>query len=80
MTATARPQLTDRQREVYEWICKTYAGRGYGIAIREIGEAFGWSSPSAAYCHLVYLEKRGYVTRVPGRAYSIVPIREANDD
>jgi repressor LexA len=74
MNTTARPPITAKQRAVYEWICKTYAKRGYGIAIREISPAFGWSSPSAAYCHLVYLEKRGYVTRVPGRAYSIVPI------
>jgi len=69
-----RPPLTKRQKAVYRWIANTYAERGYGIGVREIGEAFGWASPSAAYCHLVYLEKRGYVTRVPGRANSIVPI------
>jgi repressor LexA len=80
MTATARPPLTDRQREVYDWICTEYASRGYGIGVREISESFGWASPTAAYCHLKYLEKRGYVTRVPGRANSIVPIVEAIDD
>jgi repressor LexA len=73
-TAETRPPLTKRQKAVYRWISKTYRERGYGVGIREIGEAFGWASPSAAYCHLVYLEKRGYVSRVPGRANSIVPI------
>jgi repressor LexA len=73
-TKTAeRPPITARQREVYEWIREQYAERGYGVGVREIGLAFGWASPSAAYCHLTYLEKRGYVTRVPGRANSIIP-------
>lgn len=75
MTKTAaRPPITDRQRAVYEWICEQYAERGYGVGIREIGAAFGWSSPNAAYCHITYLEQRGYITRVPGRANSIVPV------
>lgn len=74
MTTTARSPLTKRQKAVYRWIANTYAERGYGIGVREIGEAFGWASPTAAYCHLAALEKRGYVTRAPGRANSIVPI------
>ena len=74
MTTTAKPPLTKRQKAVYRWIANTYADRGYGIGVREIGEAFGWASPTAAYCHLAALEKRGYVTRAPGRANSIVPI------
>ena len=74
MTTTAKPPLTTRQKAVYRWIANTYAERGYGIGVREIGEAFGWASPTAAYCHLAALEKRGYVTRAPGRANSIVPI------
>jgi len=74
MTTTARQPLTKRQKAVYRWIANTYAERGYGIGVREIGEAFGWASPTAAYCHLAALEKRGYVTRAPGRANSIVPI------
>lgn len=74
MSTTKRPPITKRQRAVYDWIVKEHSRRGYGVGIREIGEAFGWSSPSAAYCHLVYLEKRGYVSRTPGRANSIVPI------
>ena len=74
MTTTAKPPLTKRQKAVYRWIANTYAERGYGIGVREISEAFGWASPTAAYCHLAALEKRGYVTRAPGRANSIVPI------
>lgn len=76
MTATARPPITDRQREVYDFIVQRHAETGCGLGIREIGTAFGWASPTAAYCHLEYLEKRGYITRTPGRANSIVPVKE----
>lgn len=75
-TTTTRPAITDRQRAVYDWICQRHAETGSGVGVREIGEAFGWASPGAAYCHLQYLEKRGYVSRTPGRANSIVPIPE----
>lgn len=77
MTATARPPITERQREVYEFIVRRHAETGMGIGVREIGQAFNFASPGAAYCHLVYLEKRGYITRTPGRANSIVPVKEA---
>jgi SOS-response transcriptional repressor LexA len=74
MTMTARPPLTKRQKAVYRWIVNAYAERGYGIGVREIAEAFGWASPTAALRYVLLLDKRGYVTRVPGRANSIVPI------
>ena len=77
MTTTTRPPITARQRRVYDWIVKRHAETGAGVGVREIGEALGFKSPGAAYCHLKYLEQRGYVTRTPGRANSIVPIQEA---
>ena len=77
MTTTTRPSITDRQRAVYDWIVKRHAETGAGVGVREIGEALGFKSPGAAYCHLYYLEKRGYISRTPGRANSIVPILEA---
>jgi SOS-response transcriptional repressor LexA len=73
-TKAKRPPITKRQRAVYDWIKRQHEKQGYGVGVREIGIAFGWSSPGAAYCHLNYLEKRGYVTRVKGRANSIVPV------
>ena len=73
-TATTRPAITDRQRAVYDWIVQRHRDTGMGVGVREIGQAFGWVSAGAAYCHLTYLEKRGYVTRIKGRANSIVPV------
>jgi repressor LexA len=77
-TTTTRPAITDRQRAVYDWICQRHAETGVGVGVREIGQALRYSSPGGAYCHLKYLEKRGYITRISGRAYSIVPASEAN--
>lgn len=69
-----RPAITDRQREVYDWIRRRHAETRRGVGIRELMVAFGWSSPNAPYCHLRYLEKRGYVSRTVGRANSIIPL------
>jgi SOS-response transcriptional repressor LexA len=65
---------------VYDWIVQRHAETGMGVGVREIGLAFDWASPGAAYCHLTYLEKRGYITRIRGRANSIVPVVEASHD
>lgn len=74
MTTATRPAITERQRAVYDWIVQRHRETGMGVGVREIGKAFGWVSAGAAYCHLTYLEKRGYVTRIKGRANSIVPV------
>jgi len=52
-------KLTDRQREIYEFIRKKIESRGYGPTVREIGENFGIKSPNGVMCHLKALEKKG---------------------
>src|SRR6202035_1139821 len=56
-------QLTDRQREIYEFIADKIEHRGYGPTVREIGEGFGIRSPNGVMCHLKALEKRGLIKR-----------------
>jgi SOS-response transcriptional repressor LexA len=75
-TTDTRPRITDRQRAVYDIICARYAETGIGLGVREISAAMGFASPTGSMCHLKYLEKRGYVRKLPGRANSIVPILE----
>jgi repressor LexA len=55
--------LTDRQREIYEFIRDKIQNRGYGPAIREICEAFDIVSPNGVMCHLKALEKKGLIRR-----------------
>jgi len=56
-------QLTDRQREIYEFIREKIEGRGYGPTVREIGVAFDIKSPNGVMCHLKALEKKGLIIR-----------------
>jgi repressor LexA len=56
-------QLTERQREIYEFIRSKIEARGYGPTVREIGQAFDIKSPNGVMCHLKALEKKGLIKR-----------------
>ncbi len=56
-------QLTERQREIYEFIRDKIESRGYGPTVREIGQAFEIRSPNGVMCHLKALEKKGLIKR-----------------
>jgi repressor LexA len=56
-------QLTDRQKEIYEFIRDKIESRGYGPTVREIGTAFDIKSPNGVMCHLKALEKKGLIKR-----------------
>ncbi len=56
-------QLTERQREIYEFIREKIEKRGYGPTVREIGLGFEIKSPNGVMCHLKALEKKGLITR-----------------
>lgn len=64
-------QLTERQREVYDFIRDKIRGRGYGPTVREIGDEFQISSPNGVMCHLKALEKKGLITREPNMSRAI---------
>ncbi len=56
-------QLTERQREIYDFIRDKIESRGYGPTVREIGLAFDIKSPNGVMCHLKALEKKGLIIR-----------------
>jgi repressor LexA len=56
-------QLTERQREIYDFIKGKIESRGYGPTVREIGVAFEIRSPNGVMCHLKALEKKGLILR-----------------
>lgn len=64
-------QLSDRQRQVLEYIRTTVAERGYPPSVREIGEAVGLSSPSTVHSHLSALVKVGAIRRDPSKPRAI---------
>ena len=64
-------QLTERQKEIYQFIKHKIESRGYGPTVREIGEGFGIKSPNGVMCHLKALEKKGLITREEHSARAI---------
>ncbi len=64
-------QLTERQKEIYEFLRLKIENRGYGPTVREIGEAFDIKSPNGVMCHLKALEKKGLITREEHSARAI---------
>jgi repressor LexA len=63
--------LTDRQREIYDFVREKIVNRGYGPTVRDIGAHFGIRSPNGVMCHLKALEKKGLIAREPGKSRAI---------
>lgn len=63
--------LTDRQREVFEFIKRTIKTRGYSPTVREIGDEVKINSPNGVIGHLRALIKKGLITRQPNLSRSI---------
>src|SRR5262245_41476056 len=72
-------QLTERQREIYDFIKLKIESRGYGPTVREIGTHFDIKSPNGVMCHLKALEKKGLIIRegFSARAIQLVDYKPA---
>jgi repressor LexA len=55
--------LTERQREILDFIAASISDRGYPPTLREIGEHFGIRSTNGVNDHLKALEKKGHLRR-----------------
>jgi repressor LexA len=64
--------LTDRQRQIYEFLSVTVREKGYAPSIPEIGQRFKITSTRGVFDHLKALEKKGYIRRIGKRAIEIV--------
>ncbi|MEY8395073.1 transcriptional repressor LexA [Lachnospiraceae bacterium 45-P1] len=64
-------KLTDKQKEILEYIKETILGKGYPPAVREICEAVHLKSTSSVHSHLETLERNGYIRRDPTKPRTI---------
>src|ERR1700730_1190671 len=64
-------KLTERQREIYDFIRDKIESRGYGPTVREIGLGFDIKSPNGGMCHLNALVKKGLILREKNAARAI---------
>ena len=63
--------LTERQREILDFIEAQMRARGYPPSVREIGEAVGLTSTSTVHAHLSTLQRLGYLRRDPTKPRAI---------
>ena len=64
-------KITDKQREILEYIKEMILKKGYPPAVREICEAVHLKSTSSVHSHLESLEKNGYIRRDPTKPRTI---------
>lgn len=69
-----RDALTERQREILDFISRSIAKRGYPPTLREIGGHFGIKSTNGVNDHLRALEKKGYLHREDLKSRALRPI------
>ena len=64
-------ELTDRQQQLLDFLHAEHRSCGIMPSTREIQEHFGFASQTAAVSHLRALEKKGVITRRPGKARAL---------
>ena len=69
-------KITDKQREILEYIKAEILNRGYPPAVREICEAVKLKSTSSVHAHLETVEKNGYIRRDPTKPRAIEIVDE----
>ena len=69
-------ELTERLREVLEFIKEQVREKGYPPSVREIGDAVGLRSSSTVHGHLRRLESKGYIRRDPTKPRAIEDIQD----
>jgi repressor LexA len=57
--------VSERQREIYDFVVAYSRKHGYPPTVREIGSEVGLASPSTVHVHLAKLEQAGYLRRDP---------------
>lgn len=68
-----RERLTERQREVLDFIQAKIQRDGYPPTIREIGDQLGIRSTNGVNDHLKALAKKGYLLRTEAKSRACVP-------
>lgn len=63
--------ISNRQKDILDFIKSEVKEKGYPPSVREIGEAVGLASSSTVHGHLERLEKKGYIRRDPTKPRAI---------
>ncbi|MCR5668897.1 MAG: transcriptional repressor LexA [Lachnospiraceae bacterium] len=64
-------KISERQKEILEFMKSEILNKGYPPSVREICEAVNLKSTSSVFSHLERLEKNGYIRRDPTKPRAI---------
>ncbi len=64
-------KISNKQREILEFLKSRIINRGYPPSVREICEAVNLKSTSSVHSHLETLERNGYIRRDPSKPRAI---------
>ncbi len=67
----SQQNITEKQKEILEYIKSEILKRGFPPAVREICEAVHLKSTSSVHSHLETLERKGYIRRDPTKPRAI---------
>ena len=74
-------ELTDKQKDMLEFMKKFTNENGYPPTVKEMMARFNFASPTAVTTHLIALEKKGFIKKTGNRARGSVPVnRNKNYD
>ena len=71
-------EISDRLKQIYQYIKRTVQEKGYPPSVREIGNAVGLQSSSTVHGHLAKLEDKGYIRRDPTKPRAIEIVQTEN--
>ena len=77
-TPTQPQPITDRQRQVLDFVGEFAREHGYCASVRDVMNHMGFLSPNGAMCHLIPLRRKGYVTWEAQTARSIRLVEDCN--
>ena len=70
--------LTERQRDVLDFIERKLSSNGVAPTLREISEAFGFASTASAQKHIALLERKGFLRREKHQKRGLVLAQRAS--
>lgn len=65
-------RLTDKQRELYQFVVEFRSSNGYSPSLGEMAERLKISHQGAS-CHLAAIIKKGLLVKSPGKSRSVIP-------
>lgn len=66
-----RQELTEREREIYEFILTTIRNEGYAPSVRDICNALNMKSTSTVHTYLARLEQKGVIQKDAGKSRTL---------